>query len=127
MSSTSSNYPQVPSILEDLQMCIQQEVDQYDAMQAKFQKACNQVILLNNWIQDAQIRYDRALHENCRSFRYTLRLQLMSLEGARNMFYEYASRKAEELDSMQDRLRAQGISSIEDEGMEDQEEEYDDL
>ena len=103
----------IKDVKEDLQMCMQQEVDHYDDMQTKFQNACSQVILLNNSIQDTQIRYDRALHDNHRSFRYMLRLRLMSLEGARNMFYEYASRKAEQLDSMQERLSAQGLMNRE--------------
>lgn len=110
----------IKDITEDLHMCMQQEVDHYDDMQTKFQNACSQVILLNNCIQDAQIRYDHALRDNHRSFRYMLRLRLMSLEGARNMFHEYASRKAEELDSMQERLSAQGIMNREeDDGNDD--------
>ncbi|CAG2184358.1 unnamed protein product [Mytilus edulis] len=40
------------------------------------------------------IRYDKAKRDDMKSFRYTLRLQLATTEGARNMFYEYAVKQA---------------------------------
>ena len=46
------------SIIQDIQKCLQEEVEQYQLLQEKFQKACSQVILFNNQILDAQIRYE---------------------------------------------------------------------
>lgn len=75
----------------------------------KFKNACNQVILLNNQIEYVQVRYDRAVKSNKRSYRYFERLRLATLEGVRNMIYEYACRRADELDEMQEQLVQEGI------------------
>lgn len=101
----------------------QQQLSLYDDIQCKFHKACSQVILLNNWIQAAQIRYNRALRDNNRAFRYVHRLRLMTLEGTRNMIFEYASRKAEDLDIMQDSLVAQGLLEADDDDSDDEQDE----
>ena len=87
----------------------QQDLDQYNHLQKKFRKACSQVVLLNNKIQDAQVRYDHAVKGGKKAFRYVGRLNLATLEGVRNMIYEYAARAADTLDRMQDRLVEQGL------------------
>ena len=79
-------------------------VCQIRTLDKKFKQACNQLVLLNNFIEYTQNRYDRAVRNNRRSFRYSYRLRLCTLEGVRNMFYEYASQSADELDTLQDRL-----------------------
>ena len=94
----------------------------YRQMQKKFRHACRQVVLLNNRISDVQLRYDRAVKANKRSWRYVTRLNLASIEGVRNMFYEYACRRADELDQMQDRLINAGVI-LENWSMEDDSEE----
>ena len=53
-------------------------------MDAKFQKACEQVLVLNNMVKEPQIRYDRAARDNLRTYRYALRLRLCTVEGLRN-------------------------------------------
>jgi hypothetical protein len=77
----------------------------------KFRLACQQIRLLNHRIEEAQIRYDRAYTINQRSFRYTCRLQLATLEGMRNMFYEYACHRADELEVLQEELIGAGLIS----------------
>ena len=67
----------------------------------KFRKSCAQLILINNLIDETETRYNRSQSENRRSYRYILRLKLCTLEGVRNMFYEYAYAKADELEKMQ--------------------------
>ncbi|KAK2158234.1 hypothetical protein LSH36_174g03078 [Paralvinella palmiformis] len=62
-------------------------------------------------IEFLQVRYDRAFQAHERSFRYTYRLQLATLEGMRNMYYEYACRRADELEVIQDRLIQHGLIS----------------
>lgn len=109
-----------------------QELVKYRQMQKKFRHACRQVVLLNNRIQHVQLRYDRAVAENKRSWRYITRLDLASLEGVRNMFYEYACRRADELDRLQDRLVDAGVGldfswSNDEETEEDAEEEMEDV
>ena len=70
----------------------------------KFRRACKQVVILNGQITDLKMRYDRAASNQQRKWRCAIRLRLATIEGARNMFYEYASRKCEEIEELQDRL-----------------------
>ncbi len=66
----------------------------------QFQRACDQVVLLNGKLEGLQQRYDKARQENHRSFRYNLRLKMASAEGVRNAYYEYACVKAEKIAEM---------------------------
>ena len=77
----------------------------------KFRKACHHIRMLNRRIEDIQVRYDRAFSSGSRSFRYTHRLKLATYEGMRNMYYEYACRRADELAKMQDSLIDRGLIS----------------
>ena len=67
----------------------------------KFRLSCTQLIHINNLIEETEVRYNHSQQVNRRSYRYILRLWLCSLEGVRNMFYEYAYAKADELEKMQ--------------------------
>jgi len=84
------------------------EVKAYHELTLKFKKSCSQVIHLNNLITDVQTRYDRALSKGQTSYRYVLRLRLMSLEGVRNCIYEYARQKGDDIDQMQEQLMLSG-------------------
>lgn len=84
----------------------------------KFRRACKQIMLLNQCIEDKQTRYNRAHRNNQRSWRYTLRLQLATLEGMRNMFYEYAHKRADELEALQDAMVEAGMLSETEEDLE---------
>ena len=93
-------------------------MDQYSKLQAKFQQACSQVILLNNKIVDANVRYTQASKSTNKTFMYTGRLKLMTLEGVRNTIYEYAARLADVIDEEQEKLVAMGLMQEEYEPME---------
>ena len=67
----------------------------------KFRLSCTQLIHINNLIEETEVRYNHSQQVNRRSYRYILRLKLCTLEGVRNMFYEYAYAKADELEKMQ--------------------------
>ena len=71
-------------------------ITQIDLLKAniQFESVCEQIRLLNLRIDRLKIRYTRA--ERARNTRvlYALRLQLSTQEGVRNMFVEYATRKA---------------------------------
>ena len=69
----------------------------------KFQLACSQIVLLNNNIDEITVRHRRAAGDNRKSYGYTLRLRLVTLEGIRNQFHKYAARMA-------DILQLQGLS-----------------
>lgn len=77
----------------------------------KFRRSCRQIMLLNHRIKDKQMRYNRAYKGNQRSWRYSLRLQLATLEGMKNMYYEYAYRRADELEALQEELVTAGLMS----------------
>ncbi len=81
-------------------------------MDAKFQKACGQVLLLNDFVKQLQIRYDRAARDNLKTYRYALRLRLCTVEGLRNTLYEYATIKADEIEQMEERLRQMGQEPV---------------
>ena len=68
-------------------------------------RACSQVILLNHQIEAAKARYDRARAVKRLSFRYSNRFKLTSLEGVRNLVYEFACVKCEEIEGLQAKLR----------------------
>ena len=73
-----------------------------------FQKACKQILLLNNFLRQLQIRYDRASRDNLRTYRYALRLRLCTVEGLRNALHEYATQQASKIEKMEDDMREMG-------------------
>ena len=95
-------------------------------MNKKFRLACKQVVLMNNEIEYLQNRYDRAVDCSSRSFRYFLRLKIATLEGIRNMFYDYASQHADKVDALHEKLLREGIieEELDLEALDDEEEEY---
>jgi hypothetical protein len=88
-----------------------QMLSSFQDLDQKFRKACHHIRMFNRRIEDIQVRYDRAFSSGRRSFRYTHRLKLATYEGMRNMYYEYACRRADELEKMQDNLIHRGLLS----------------
>ena len=72
----------------------------------KFRRACQQVAILNNQLTDLKQRYERAARMDRKSFRCSARLRVASMEGVRNMMYQYAEAKCEEIEELQDQLMA---------------------
>ncbi|XP_074640406.1 uncharacterized protein LOC141898434 [Tubulanus polymorphus] len=90
----------------------------------RFRSSCQQIVLLNQNLDDLQNRYLRAVQAEQRSFRYSLRLRMAVLEGIRNMYYEYACRKADELTNL--RCQVFGSSEGGDEMLSDSESDAED-
>jgi mitochondrial fission protein ELM1 len=65
--------------------------------ESRFRKACDQIVALNQRLGEVQKRYKMAKRSNNRAFRYNLRLKLAVIEGARNMYYDYAYIKADQV------------------------------
>lgn len=84
---------------------------EFKQLDKKFRRACHHIRMLNRQVEDFQVRYDRAFASGRRSFRYTHRLKLATFEGMRNMYYEYACRRADELEQMQEVLIQKGLVS----------------
>lgn len=66
-----------------------------------FRRACAQVFLLNRQVEEATIRFHIADDAGNKVHRYNVRLRLSILEGVRNMFYEFASKKAADIVELQ--------------------------
>ena len=62
-------------------------------LQKQFEKACKQIILLNDRISFTIRRYKRARKAGRRDFATIIKFQLDTLESVRDMFYTYAKRK----------------------------------
>ena len=90
-------------------MSLEGVVQKMRATDRRFQKACRQLVILNNRLEDLNTQYRRCRRHNKPGSRYNLCLKLSVVEGIRNMFYEYASSRADELEQMQDRLVEAGL------------------
>ena len=74
----------------------------------KFRRSCHHIKMLTRRIKEVEVRYDRAFLFGRRSFCYSHRLKLATYEGMCNMYYEYACRRADELEKIQDVLIQRG-------------------
>ena len=90
---------------ESIQMMIREEY-------IKFQKACRQVVVMNNQCKEINTRYKRVVRDNLRNYRYLLRLRLCTAEGLRNMYHEYSCRQAEKIAYLEENLREIGVEPI---------------
>lgn len=78
----------------------------------RFRKACDQIVMLNQRLGDVQKRYKMAKRSNNRSFRYNLRLKLAVIEGSRNMFYDYAYAKADQVAELRRELFDESVEIV---------------
>lgn len=78
----------------------------------RFRKACDQIVMLNQRLGDVQKRYKMAKRNNNRSFRYNLRLKLAVIEGSRNMFYDYAYAKADQVAGLRRELFNESVEIV---------------
>jgi len=78
----------------------------------RFRKACDQIVMLNQRLGDVQKRYKMAKKSNNRSFRYNLRLKLAVIEGSRNMFYDYAYAKADQVAELRRELFNESVEIV---------------
>ena len=66
-------------------------------LEEKFFKACDQIVVIDRRLKDMTVRFDTANHAGHRSMRYNRRLQLVTLEGVRAAFYQFAEMTAEKM------------------------------
>ena len=66
-------------------------------VETSFNKACDQIRLFNDQLDDLQVRLDRAERDRQRSILYSLRIKMSVMEGVRNMVCEYAAQLADDL------------------------------
>ncbi|KAH3770177.1 hypothetical protein DPMN_171460 [Dreissena polymorpha] len=91
-----------------------------------FRRACSQIVVLNRQLADLQSRYDMAMKQHARAFRYSLRVRIAVLEGVRNMFYEFASMKADLIVELRKEIQREQEQCDHDESLDDSYYVYDD-
>lgn len=91
-ASTSTPTPSTSGLVDNAYL-----QEKLNDAQLKFEKACQQIVLLDQKIKDLEVRYKRALKNKKNSFRYNLRLRLSVVTGVKMMYHHYASTKADEL------------------------------
>jgi hypothetical protein len=70
----------------------------------KLNRACEAVVLLNKSIESLEINYNRSRGCQRLSCRNNFRLRQYTLATARNMFYSYVSKKADEIEELRHTL-----------------------
>lgn len=80
--------------------------------EGRFKRACDQIVLLNQTLGAVQKRYKNAKRTNDRAFRYNLRLKLAVIEGVRNMYYDYAYTKADQVADLRRELFDESVEII---------------
>lgn len=87
----------------------------------RFKRACEQIVQLNYSLDALQQRYNKAKKDNHRSFRYSLRLRIAVVDGMRNMYYDYAHKKAETIAELRQELFGEVVDIVTDETSADME------
>ena len=78
----------------------------------RFKRACEQIVQLNYSLDSLQQRYNKAKKDNHRSFRYSLRLKIAVVDGMRNMYYDYAHKKAESIAELRQELFGEVVDIV---------------
>ena len=78
----------------------------------RFKRACEQIVQLNYSLDSLQQRYNKAKKDNHRSFRYSLRLKIAVVDGMRNMYYDYAHKKAESITDLRRELFGEVVDIV---------------
>ena len=78
----------------------------------RFRTACEQIVQLNYKLDDMQSRYLRAKKDGLRTHRYIYRLRMSVVEGLRNMYYDYAHQKAEDISGLRKDLYGETVDVV---------------
>jgi hypothetical protein len=70
----------------------------------RFKKVSRQVTILNNKIASTRDHYDRACRDGRKTFACKRSLQLTTYQGVRQMYFEYAAQRCEEIQQLCDTL-----------------------
>jgi len=75
--------------------------DLIDEVEIELSASISQITLIENNLVALRKRYQRALDNGKRSFAYSLRLKIATVEGVKGMYTEYISRKQTKLERLQ--------------------------
>ena len=65
--------------------------------QLRFQRACDQLQLLNQRLATLNLRYGKARDDDLKTFRYSLRMRILVVEGLLTAYCNYACLKKNEV------------------------------
>ena len=65
--------------------------------QRRFNRACNQILLLNTRLRGLRKRYNSAKTSDSKTFRFPLRMRMIMVEGLVKTYYHYADMKRTEI------------------------------
>ena len=82
-------------------------------LDTKIKKVSEQIRILDRRMDSLTTRYRGAVTDGRRTFRYTYRLQLATLEGVRKAYYEYSQLKSREAMQIVHQLTDTSISTRE--------------
>ena len=95
--STSDTMIRTSPLLPSSVTIYDQQFRHLKEMERRFLLCCQQINLVDQKLDALQVRYIRANRDEHRSVRYSLRLQIATVEGVRNIFYQYAKVKGAEI------------------------------
>ncbi len=87
--------------VNNYELCIAELSGMLAQARVRYQQAVKQVHILDNVIAQLRVRYMKANRDQHKSFRCSLRCRIVCHDGVRNMIYEYAWRKCEEIAYLQ--------------------------
>ena len=93
--------------------------------ESRYRMASGQVRLLTMKLDAVQQRYEEARKTNCKSYRYNLRLRIVTVEGILNAYNEYLDVKEEEVKDLRYKLYGEVSMEEDDYSGSDEEEDED--
>ena len=89
--------------------------------QRRFNRACDQILLLKTRLRGLRKRYNSAKSYDSKTFRFPLRMRMMVAEGLVKRYYHYADMKRTEILELRAELAKLDSSENEDDVMTDEE------
>ena len=80
----------------------------------RFNRACDQIMLLNTRLRGLRKRYNSARSSDSKTFRFPLRMRMMAVEGLVKTYYHYADMKRSEILELQAEMTKLDTSESED-------------
>ena len=78
----------------------------------KFNKACCQLIMLDQHMNDLQNSYTSSLDNDRKTFKIVYRMQLATLEGTHNAYIEYIERQIEKIKKLKRSINQENMVAI---------------
>ncbi|OWF54422.1 hypothetical protein KP79_PYT08638 [Mizuhopecten yessoensis] len=80
--------------------------------EGNFSRAVSHMDMIGDRIRKLMTRHDRAQRSGMNALKYNLRIRLAVMEGVRNMYYEFAKKRAEEVVTLRKELYGQDLEVV---------------